>query len=187
LRHYPAYVAGDEAAHRAILAAGFAPGSEFLWDFHYNVYWDLTQRIYRAEFDPDYDGSLEAGVPFCASGTPNCDADYDYFARPKSVRDAVARVELTGRIGRPMLTLHGTLDTLLPPATDSDVYTRLVREQGRSELHRYYVIDRGNHVDGLVGAFPDRLQPMLPSYRAAFEQLTAWVERGTTPPRSSGG
>jgi len=93
----------------------------------------------------------------------------------------VARVELTGWIGRPLLTLHGTLDTLLPPATDSDVYARLVWEQGRSKLHRYYLVDRGNHIDGLA-AFPDQLRPMLPSYRAAFEQLVGWVEHGTPPP-----
>ncbi|HET9141884.1 tannase/feruloyl esterase family alpha/beta hydrolase, partial [Actinophytocola sp.] len=40
LRGYPA---GD---HQQVLDAGFAPGSEFLWDYHYRVYWDLTQRIY---------------------------------------------------------------------------------------------------------------------------------------------
>ena len=34
LEHYPAYVGGSADAHDAMLAAGFAPGSEFLWDFH---------------------------------------------------------------------------------------------------------------------------------------------------------
>ena len=53
-----------------MIAAGFAPGSEFLWDDHYGVYWDLTQRIYREELDPDYDGAITGGIPFCQSGTP---------------------------------------------------------------------------------------------------------------------
>jgi hypothetical protein len=181
LKHYPAYAAGSEAARQAILAAGFSPGSEFLWPFHYSVYWDLTQRIYREEFDPGYDGALEAGVPFCASGTPNCDADYDYASRPNEVKKAVKRVELTGKIGKPMLTLHGTLDTLLPRETDSDVYDRLIDERGRGDLHRYYVIGDGNHVDGLYSAFPDRLRPMLPCYREAFTQLANWVEAGQQP------
>src|SRR5919199_1682682 len=73
LREYPAYRdTGSEAAHAAMLSAGFAPGSEFLWDFHYRVYWDLTQRIYRKQFDPGYDGldPRTAGVPFCASRAP---------------------------------------------------------------------------------------------------------------------
>jgi len=184
LREYPRYVAGDATARDRMIGAGFSPGSEFLWPIHYQVYWDLTQRIYREEFDPDYDGATEAGTPYCASGTPGCDADYDYASRPDSVHRAVARVQNTGRIGRPMLTLHGTVDTLLPRETDSDVYTRLVAAAGRSGLHRYYVIEGGNHVDSFYGFFPDRLRPILPCYRDAFTALVAWVERGSTPPPS---
>ncbi|MDE9367762.1 hypothetical protein PZ938_19260 [Luteipulveratus sp. YIM 133132] len=104
-----------------MIAAGFAPGSEPLWPFHHSVYWDLTQRICREELDPEYDGATQAGTPFCQSGTPACDAEYDYASRPQSVKDAVASVSLSGRIQRPMLTVQGTLDTLLPPATDADV------------------------------------------------------------------
>ena len=184
LKHYPDYAAtGDQAAHDAMIAAGFAPGSEFLWPFHHSYYWDLTQRIYRAELDPEWDGDLDAGVPFCRSGTiPACDADYDYASRPQRVKNAVRSVELTGRIGKPLLTVHGTLDALLPPATSSDVYDELVERAGRDRLHRYYVVEDGNHVDGLYTTYPDRLRPLLPCARAAFTHLTAWVERGTQPP-----
>jgi hypothetical protein len=66
-----------------MIDAGFAPGSEMIWEHHYAVYWDLTQRTYREEMDPTYDMAVEAGVPFCASGTPYCDADYNYAARPQ--------------------------------------------------------------------------------------------------------
>lgn len=184
LRHYPRHRLGDPAATRAMYDAGFPRGSEFLWDHHYAVYWDLTQRTYREEFDPGYDGALQAGVPFCLPGTPACDADYDYASRPPEVRAALERVQLTGRIGKPMLTLHGTLDTLLPPATDSDVYTRLVADAGRAGDHRYYVVEQGNHVDGLYDTFPDRLRPILPCHREAFVALEDWVERGTPPPPS---
>jgi hypothetical protein len=184
LRHYPAYRAGSEAAHEAMLAAGFPAGSEVLWDYHYAVYWDLTQRIYREEFDPSYDGATEAGTPFCASGTPGCDADYDYFARPQAVRDAVAKVQLTGRIGKPLLTLHGTLDALLPPAVDSDLYTELIQQARRGRLHRYFLIEDGNHVDGLYDLFPTKLRPILPCYRDAFATLEQWVEEGQRPPAS---
>jgi hypothetical protein len=194
LKHYPAYAAtGDAAAHDAMIAAGFAPGSEFLWPFHYSYYWDLTQRIYREELDPEWDGALDAGVPFCPSGTPNCDADYDYASRPQSVKDAVASISLTGDIGRPMLTVHGTLDALLPPATDSDVYEELVEDAGAGDLHRYYTVEDGTHTDGLYAAYPDQLRPLLPCARSAFDALTAWVEAGALPPpdgfypRPSGG
>ncbi|GAB3787165.1 tannase/feruloyl esterase family alpha/beta hydrolase [Nocardioides ungokensis] len=71
LRNYPKYQAtGDRAAHRRMIRAGFARGSEFTWDYHYSVYWDLTQRLYREELDPSYDGAQEAGTPFCQSGDP---------------------------------------------------------------------------------------------------------------------
>ena len=183
LKHYPAYAATeDQAAHDAMIRAGFAKGSEFLWPFHYSYYWDLTQRIYREEFDPAYDGDLEAGIPFCTSGTPDCDADYDYASRPEAVKDAVRRVQLTGRIGKPMLTLHGSLDALLPARTDSDVYTRLVDRAGLDRRHRYYRVADGTHTDGLYDAYPDRLRPLLPCARRAFTLLTTWVERGAKPP-----
>ncbi|SDI65873.1 3HB-oligomer hydrolase (3HBOH) [Actinokineospora alba] len=180
IRHYPAYAAGDPAAHQAILDAGFAPGSEFLWPFHHQVYWDLTQRIYREEFDPAFDGDLQAGIPFCVSGTPNCDADYDYAARPKSVHRAVERISLTGRIHKPLITLHGTLDALLPISRSSDVYADLVTTQDRSALHRYYRIDGGTHVDGLYDVYPDKLRPLGPCFRTAFDALEGWLD-GTPP------
>ena len=115
-----------------MIDAGFAPGSEFLWPFHYSVYWDVTQRWYREEVDPTWDGDLEAGSRSAPVGTPTCDADYDYASRPEAVKDAVRSIEPTGRIGKPLVTIHGTLDTLLPIGTDSDVYDRLIDAGGGS-------------------------------------------------------
>lgn len=185
LKNYPAYAAtGDQGAHDAMIAAGFEPGSEFLWPFHHQVYWDLTQRIYREEFDPDFDGATKAGTPYCASGTPQCDADYDYFSRPASVRDAMRSVELTGRIKKPLISLQGDMDTLLPISTDQDVYAGLVADRGRADFRAYRIAD-GTHTDALVPAFPDKLRPMLPCARTGFDALTNWVEKGTEPPASS--
>jgi hypothetical protein len=185
LRNYPEYEAtGSQEAHDAMISAGFQPGSEFLWDEHYTVYWDLTQRIYREEFDPKDDGPLKAGIPFCQEGTPNCDANYVYKDRPQSVKDAVRRVSLTGDIGKPMLTLHGTLDALLTIRTDSDVYTKLVRQADHGSIHRYYVIGKGNHVDSYYDKYPNRLRPILPCHRKAFRELVDWVENGRQPPAS---
>lgn len=188
LRNYPDYEASgndrDSAAHARMIQAGFARGSEFLWDFHYSIYWDLTQRIYREEFDPRYDGALQAGIPYCQQGTPNCDTDYVYADRPQSVKNAVAKVSLTGEIAKPMITLHGDLDTLLPIRTDSDVYRKLIERSGRADLHRYLVIGKGNHVDGLYDTYPDRLRPMLPCFRDAFASLDDAVAGDTQLPRS---
>jgi pimeloyl-ACP methyl ester carboxylesterase len=186
LKYFPRYRLGDPVAHQKMIEAGFAPGSEMIWDHHYLVYWDLTQRTYREEMDPGYDTTLEAGVPFCASGTLYCDADYDYFARPQAVKDAVAKVSLTGRIGKPMITLHGTLDALLPISENSDHYAQMVKDAGRQSLHRYYVVEGGNHVDQLYDEFPDQLRPIVGCYRAAFVALERWVEeRGNVKPPPS--
>ncbi|MFE6196179.1 tannase/feruloyl esterase family alpha/beta hydrolase [Streptomyces sp. NPDC057838] len=186
LRHYPVYAAGGEhsgAARRALHAAGFPAGSEFLWPYHHQVYWDLTQRVYREELDPGFDGTAEAGTPFCAPGTPACDADYDYASRPEAAR-AVAGIALTGRIGKPLITLHGTLDVLLPIGKDSDVYARMVREAGRGPLHRYYRIEGGTHTDALADVHPDRLRPLTPCHRTAFTALEDWLASGHRPPAS---
>ncbi len=188
LREYPRYAAtGDPEAHAAMLRAGFAPGSEFLWDFNYRILWDDTQRRYREEIDPDYDGDLEAGIPYCQSGTPNCDTDYDYYARPRSVHQAVRRASLTGRVGKPMISVHGTLDTLLPIKVHGDAYASLVREQGMTARHRYYRMDGASHLDLEYDLFPDRMRPLLPCMRAAFETLERWTAPGggQRPPRSA--
>jgi hypothetical protein len=184
LAQYPKYRAGDRAAHDAMIAAGFAPGSEFLWEDHYGEYWDLTQRTYREELDPGYDGPLEAGIPFCQSGTPSCDADYDFAKAPPDAHAAMRKIALSGHIGRPMLTLHGTLDALLPIATDSDVYDRKVAAAGAGALHRYYVIENGNHVDGRYDAHPNELRPIHPCWDQAFTAMEQWAEHGTAPPPS---
>lgn len=176
------------ATDEDMYAAGFTPGTEFLWPYHEKVYWGLTQKVYRAEFDPAYDPDCPGASAGSTTGEilapcPS-DANYDYAARPRSVHDAVARVSLTGRIGKPMITLHGTLDTLLPIGVQSDVYARMVADQGRAGLHRYYRIEGGTHVDSLYDTFPDRLRPILPCYRAAFTAMTAWVEHSEEPPPS---
>jgi dienelactone hydrolase len=182
LRHYPVHAAGGAQAgpaRAALHAAGFPAGSEFLWPYHHQVYWDLTQRIYREELDPAFDGPAEAGTPFCAPGTPACDADYDYASRPDEVTAAVARIGLTGRIGKPLITLHGTLDVLLPISRDSDVYARMVREAGRGPSHRYYRIEGGTHTDALADTHPDRLRPLTPCHRSAFTALEDWLASRT--------
>ncbi|QFY05811.1 tannase/feruloyl esterase family alpha/beta hydrolase [Nonomuraea phyllanthi] len=189
LRNYPKYAAtGDPEAHDAMLRAGFAPGSEFLWDFNYRAIWDGTQRRYREEVDPDYDGDLEAGIPFCQSGTPACDADYDYYARPRSVHQAVRRASLTGHIGKPLITVQGTLDALLPIKVHGDAYASLVRSEGMAWRHRYYRIEGASHLDIEYDMFPDRMRPLLPCMRTAFEALERWTARGggqESPPPSA--
>jgi hypothetical protein len=169
LTYLPAALRAYPDDHQGMIDAGFAPDSEFLWPFHSQVYWALTQRIYRLELDPGYDGA---------------DADYDFAARPREVHQAVRRIALTGRIGRPMITLHGTLDSLLPIAQNSDPYAAMVGGAHRERLHRYYRVAGANHVDGLVDAFPTQLRPLAPCFVAAIDAMGGWL-RGHPPAPSA--
>ncbi|GGO41204.1 tannase/feruloyl esterase family alpha/beta hydrolase [Streptomyces lasiicapitis] len=185
LRAYPRVLAGEPGAREAMVAAGYPAESEPLWESHYRTQWDSFQRLIREELDPGYDGATEAGTPFCREGTgKGCDTDYDYASRPRAVHDAVGRVSLTGRIARPLLTVHGTLDALVPIGPGSDRYARLVDRAGRGSLHRYYRVTGGNHTDGLYAAQPRLVRPLLPCVRDAFDALAAWAEDGVAPPPS---
>jgi fermentation-respiration switch protein FrsA (DUF1100 family) len=95
-------------------------------------------------------------------------------------------MSLTGHIGKPLITLHGTLDALLPKKTNTDSYVKLIEEAGKTHLHRSYTVEGGTHVDSLYDdpKFRDDLRPILPCYRAAFEALEKWVEDGTSPPEN---
>ena len=70
-------------------------------------------------------------------GGVNLAQGFPDFPAPQAVKDAVRSVSLNGRIRRPMITVNGSLETLLPPAVDSDVYDALVDEAGSGRLHRY--------------------------------------------------
>jgi pimeloyl-ACP methyl ester carboxylesterase len=147
----PAIRGYEQQSPALIVAAGFDPRSDFLWDYHYTVYWKLTQRIYAAELDPTYTGT---------------EADYDYAERPQA-RKAVQRIALTGKIRRPLTTIHGTYDSLLPITQDSDLYAAMARRTG---LLTYQRVEAGNHVDGLVDAHPDRLVPLVPLLQQAIRR-----------------
>jgi hypothetical protein len=185
LRAYPRYVKGEPGAHDAMLAAGYPAGSEPLWQWHYQNQWDALQRIIREEVDPDYDGATQAGTPFCAEGTgAGCDTDYDYASRPPRVHRTLARLSLTGKISRPLITVHGTLDVLIPISKGSDTYAAMVKRSGRGANHRYYRIEAGTHTDGLTALQPTLVRPMLPCFRAAFDTVERWTRHRVPPPPS---
>ena len=200
IRHYPECKTSapeyDKEACERMHRAGYPKGSEFLWDEHYVTYWDLTQRIYREEFDPGYDGSTKAGIPFCQEdGDPKtrCDAEYRYGKRPERVKEAVEKVSLNGDIGKPMLTVTGTYDNLLPIRLHSNQYRSLIENQGKGGMHRYYKIENGNHVDSYFDRYrqepePGYVRPILPCYWAAFREIEEWVEKkgdAPMPPAST--
>ena len=185
LRNYPRYAAtGSAEAHQVMLDAGFPAGSEPTWAYSYRNFWDPFQRILREEIDPTYDGARLAGYPLCAPGTLDCDADYDLSTRPAEVKAALEKISLTGRIGKPLLQLQGSLDTAVTPR-DTRLYAAMIKDEGRGRLTRLYEVEGGTHFEeDLYKSHPTLARPMLPCFQDTFDALEAWVDDEEKPPAS---
>ena len=48
------------------------------------------------------------------------------------------KVSLNGNIGKPMLTVTGTYDVLLPMRIHSNRYRALIEKAGKGKMHRLY-------------------------------------------------
>jgi hypothetical protein len=179
-------------------AVGFNPESQPLWDYHWTIYWGLTQKVYRLEMDPEYTAYTCSGtggpcVAPAAETVPPSDPDatYQVASRMAVAGPRIDAVANTGNIQHPLITLHGDQDALLPIRDDSNLYARMVTARGRGAIFRYYTVRGGNHVDSQfddhygVDAYGNTLlRPMLPCVRSAVDALTAWVESGSAPPAS---
>jgi len=169
--------AGYQALRRAFFppdlfgapTANSAKGSFF--ETHYNGPWQVLECGNLRVLEPDYSGSL---------------GDYDYAARkgdPK-LRSLLSAVTLTGRLSRPLISIHGTMD-----ATAALQGSRLYREdvigRGLGPLYRLYEIQNGTHRDRYKDSPTNfaEIEYMEPHFITAFETLIAWVEKGEAPPR----
>jgi alpha-beta hydrolase superfamily lysophospholipase len=176
------------AAHQQIVAAGYppdiranppAPANTFspvfgsLYETHANNYWDVTTCVFAKEIDPAY-----AGEP----------QDYDYAARrkPFHLSPRVGRIATDGEIQKPLITLQGTMDTLLPIVRHARPFRDAVSAAGKAELHRLYEVQNGNHIERYRQGCCNftQLEFIQPHAHEAFRRLTGWVESGITPPRS---
>ena len=196
-----------QSALDALGAVGFNPESYPLWAYHDAIYWGLTQKIYRLEFDPEYTNYTCTGVetqpcvimlpadpspPALVVPPTDPDALYNFAAREAGLTALATRIGAsanTGDIKHPMITLQGDQDALLPIKTDADLYSQMVSLAGHDSAYRYYTVRGGNHVDG---QFDDHngvdnygntlLRPILPCARASLDAMSAWVEQSTAPP-----
>jgi putative cell wall-binding protein len=182
LQGYPAYRAsGDAQGYATMVHEGrVPPDSEPVWDNHYAIYWGAVASTYRPVVDPEYTDYVAAPRLVVPPGDP--DAEYDYASRPDVVRERVAELANTGDTsGLPLITLHGTLDALLPIDVHSDRYAQMVRDRGHDETYRYYVVEGGTHVDNAADASPEVFRPILPCFWASLEALDGWVRDGVEP------
>jgi hypothetical protein len=176
------------AAHQAIVAAGYppdiranppTPANTFsplvgsLYETHANNYWDVTTCVFAKELDPAYAGAPE---------------NYDYAARrkPFHLSPRMGHISTDGDIRRPLLSIQGTMDALLPIQRHGRPFRDAVVAAGRADLHRLYEVQNGNHIERYRQSCCNftQLEFIQPHAQEAFRRLVAWVESSVAPPRS---
>jgi hypothetical protein len=98
-------------------------------------------------------------------------------------RDAIGTFAHSGAIEKPLISIAGSKDMLIPPDFHAIGYAKAVAAVGRAHLHRLYIVENATHLDTFT-AFGYGLRAHLPFTWAAFDLLVRTVERGDT--RSTG-
>ena len=192
ISNFPAYVAGgydpNSAAAQNIMAAGYPPDivqknsmgivTASLWGNYYNEFWEVTACQWQERFDPSY-ATYTAGL-----------GNYDYLARlTPAVAAEVAVVTTTGKIKKPLITVAGTMDALLPIQDQARLYEAAVNasrkgnNDQRNAQYRLYEVQNGNHIEAYALAFPE-LRVIQPYAQQAFDLLVANVESNAPLPPS---
>ncbi|MBO0755801.1 MAG: hypothetical protein J2P54_08070, partial [Bradyrhizobiaceae bacterium] len=192
--NYPDYVASGynpaSTAAKNMRDAGYPPDltvtsgttTTSLWGLYSDQFWEVTQCQWQKRLDPAYD-TYAAGT-----GT------YSYLDRlPNSdVGADIAAFATTGRIRRPLITVAGTMDGLLPIDVHARAYARKVeaalgdadRPHGQdAPEYRLYEVQNGNHIETYATTFP-QLQYIEPHAQKAFDLLVAKVEFASPLPVS---
>jgi hypothetical protein len=192
--NFPDYVASGfkdtSTAAKNIVAAGYPPdiiaAPLTMWNRYSNQFWEVTQCQWQKRLDPAYNTY--------GSGT----GTYNYVSRLSSsdVGAQFAAFATTGKIRRPLVTVAGTMDALLPIDHHARAYARKVaaaskhkRDDDRGDRHgdddkpayRLYEIQNGNHIETFQDAFP-QLELIEPHARRAFDLLVGQVEHNVALP-----
>jgi hypothetical protein len=187
----------NSTAAKNIEAAGYPPdvinaAGASLWAAYSAQFWEVTQCQWQKRNDPTYNTYATAPNTAPTPGSVNGTGTYNYIAR-LSVSDVAAKMAAfatTGRIRRPLITVAGTMDGLLPIDRHARAYARKVAEaqaardddDDRSPAYRLYEVQNGNHIETFKNAFP-QLELIEPHAQRAFDLLVDFVEnRAALPP-----
>lgn len=170
-------------AYEKLLDAGLHPASEFQWHRYFLTYWVVSLWLYGIQMDPDWEPFQRPWSNEWLSH-PESLADYPWQDRLDQLTAHIAPIQNTGKIGKPLLSVAGNEDCLIPYRYHAEAYAQLVKNAGAGSIHRSYEIANGNHVDGLLRIEKGGQQPVQPFYEAALQHLEKWVENGIDPPQS---
>jgi len=175
-------------AAKNILATGYPPdlvsGTTSLWGRYWAEFWEITLCQWQKRLDPTYDTY--------GSGT----GTYSYVDRlsASDVGADTAAISTTGDIGKPLITVAGTMDALLPINLHARAYARAVAaafsdqdHQASSEQHehpayRLYEVQNGNHIETYTDTF-SQLELIQPHAQNALDLLSKYVEQGAELPQ----
>jgi hypothetical protein len=167
-------------------------GTTSLWGLYSSQFWEVTLCQWQKRLDPTYD-TYGSGTGTSGTGT------YSYVDRlsASDVGANVAAITTTGEIGKPLITLAGTMDALLPINLHARAYARAVAaalsggdQGGRSHdddgknprpAYRLYEVQNGNHIETYKDTF-SQLELIQPHAQHAFDLLSDSVEHGSALP-----
>ncbi len=189
--NFPDYVASgydaSSAAAQAIRAAGYPPDivlrdgsgnvTASLWRNYSDSFWEVTQCQWQKRLDPTYD-TYGAGP-----------GNYDYVLRAQTtdVAENLEAFATTGKIKKPLVTVAGTMDALLPIQEQARKYAKAVagsrkgNDDHRAPQYRLYEVQNGNHIENYKNTF-SQLQYLQPHAQRAFDLLVEHVEHGAPLP-----
>ncbi len=188
--NFPDYVASGfdpaSTAAKNIVAAGYPPdivaAPLTMWNRYSNQFWEVTQCQWQKRLDPAYDTY--------GSGT----GTYNYVSRLSfsDVGAQFAAFATTGKIRRPLITVAGTMDALLPIDHHARAYARKVASASKHKrtndergddrpAYRLYEIQNGNHIETYQDFFP-QLELIMPHAQRAFDLLVRQVENNMPLP-----
>jgi hypothetical protein len=186
----------SSTAAKNIMAAGYPPDitsdlgaiPTTLWNNNWLQFWEVTQCQWQKRLDPGYNTYV--------SGT----GTYNYINRLSfsNVGAEMAAFQNTGRIRKPLVTVAGTMDALLPIDHHARAYARKVeaarkKDKGgdddddrddRRPAYRLYEVQNGNHIENYKQLNFSKLEFIQPHAQKAFDLMVQQVERGATLPPS---
>jgi hypothetical protein len=190
-------------AAKNIMAAGYPPDIKSdiaatpttLWSNNWAQFWEVTLCQWQKRLDPTYDTYGPNPTTAPATGTYN----YIHRLSVSNVGAEVAAFQTTGRISRPLITVQGTMDSLLPIDHHGRAYARKVeaaskkhhdgdddhdRDHDKGPAYRLYEVQNGNHIETYKQDFFSQLEFIQPHAQRSFDLLVDHVERGASLPAS---